>query len=274
MEELIQKIDDLINAINNNSVPLWLTIIGILVPIAISLLVWWQSYQQNKKNIALQKQITASEERLQKEICSKEIKVQMHGDILKIYDDFCLAQNTIGYAKDNVHTIFSNFNSNNGVSFPLQWINNVTAATNILCQSVNRAKLLLPSEDEELRTILESIWKKYKEEGIKADGKALSEFGDELARQMALIEKDIYECAGEEFNINSPKQVASILFDKLGIQAERVALRGKEVMQKIDFLDSSIEKDSLLVTPIGICLNFYEQNNNFVFVSFNGEKIK
>ena len=35
----------------------------------------------------------------------------------------------------------------------------------------------------------------------------------------------------------------AMLSDKLGIQAERVALRGKEVMQKIDFLDSSIEKD-------------------------------
>lgn len=165
MEELIQKIDELINAINNDSVPLWLTIIEILVPIAISLLVWWQSHQQNKTNIALQKQITASEEHLQKKISSKEIKVQMHGDILKIYDDFCLAQNTISYAKDNVHTIFSNFNSNsnNGVSFPLQWINNVTTASNVLCQSVNRAKLLLPSEDEELRKILESIWEKYKD---------------------------------------------------------------------------------------------------------------
>ena len=64
------------------------------------------------------------------------------------------------------------------------------------------------------------------------------------------------------------------LSDKLGIQAERVALRGKEVMQKIEFMDTSIEKDSLLVTPIGICLNFYEQNNNFIFVSFNGKKIK
>lgn len=65
-----------------------------------------------------------------------------------------------------------------------------------------------------------------------------------------------------------------LLSDKLGIQAERVALRGKEVMQKIEFLDTSIEKDSLLVTPIGICLNFYEQNNNFIFVSFNGKKVK
>ncbi len=65
-----------------------------------------------------------------------------------------------------------------------------------------------------------------------------------------------------------------LLSEKLGIQTERVALRGKEVMQKIEFLDTSIEKDSLLVTPIGICLNFYEQNNNFVFVSFNGKKVK
>lgn len=66
----------------------------------------------------------------------------------------------------------------------------------------------------------------------------------------------------------------AMLSEKLGIQAERVALRGKEVMQKIEFLDPSIEKDSLLVTPIGICLNFYENNNNFIYVSFNGQKVK
>lgn len=65
-----------------------------------------------------------------------------------------------------------------------------------------------------------------------------------------------------------------LLSEKLGIQAERVALRGKEVMQKIEFLDTSIIKDSLLVTPVGICLNFYENNNNFVYVSFNGKKVK
>lgn len=65
-----------------------------------------------------------------------------------------------------------------------------------------------------------------------------------------------------------------MLAEKLGIQQDRVAIRGAEVMQKIEFTDSGIEKDSLLVTPIGICLNFYEQNNNFVFVSFNGQKVK
>lgn len=61
---------------------------------------------------------------------------------------------------------------------------------------------------------------------------------------------------------------------ELGIQVERVALRGEEVMQKIEFLEKDVKKDSLLVTPVGICLSFYEQNNNFIFVTFNKERIK
>lgn len=61
--------------------------------------------------------------------------------------------------------------------------------------------------------------------------------------------------------------------DKLGIARARVALRGEEVMQQIVF-EEDIKKDSLLVTPVGICLNFYEQSNNFIFVSFNENRIK
>ena len=61
--------------------------------------------------------------------------------------------------------------------------------------------------------------------------------------------------------------------EELGIDRERVALRGEEVMQQILFKED-IKKDSLLVTPIGICLNFYEQSNNFIFVNFNERKIK
>lgn len=61
--------------------------------------------------------------------------------------------------------------------------------------------------------------------------------------------------------------------DRLGIARERVALRGEEVMQQIVFMED-IKKDSLLVTPIGICLNFYEQSNNFIFVNFNDCRIK
>lgn len=59
-----------------------------------------------------------------------------------------------------------------------------------------------------------------------------------------------------------------------GIQKERVALRGSEVLGRVKFLQEDITVDSLLVTPIGICLNYYEQKNNFIFVTVNGERIK
>ena len=64
------------------------------------------------------------------------------------------------------------------------------------------------------------------------------------------------------------------LADKLGIQKERVAVRGEEVMQNIEFLEADAKRDSLMVTPIGICLSFYEQSNNFIFVYFNDQRIK
>lgn len=65
-----------------------------------------------------------------------------------------------------------------------------------------------------------------------------------------------------------------MLADKLDIARERVALRGEEVLQKVEFVDSAIQKDPLLVTPIGICLNYFDQKNNFIFTRFNGDRIK
>lgn len=60
----------------------------------------------------------------------------------------------------------------------------------------------------------------------------------------------------------------------LGIPKERVALRGEEVMQKVFIHVPDVKKDPLLVTPIGICLNYYDQKNNFIFVLVNGERVK
>ncbi|MCR5098195.1 MAG: dephospho-CoA kinase [Lachnospiraceae bacterium] len=64
------------------------------------------------------------------------------------------------------------------------------------------------------------------------------------------------------------------LSERLGILKERVALRGEEVMGNIDIAQDDIQKDSLIVTPIGICLNYYEQRNNFIMIRFNGEMMK
>ncbi len=60
----------------------------------------------------------------------------------------------------------------------------------------------------------------------------------------------------------------------LKLPSERVALRGEEVMHDIHMHEQSMKKDPLFVTPIGICLNYYDQKNNFIFVLVNQERIK
>ena len=64
------------------------------------------------------------------------------------------------------------------------------------------------------------------------------------------------------------------LAEKLGLVKERVVLRGEEVLQKVKFEQADVKKDPLLVTPIGICLNYYDHKNNFIMVRLNGERIK
>ena len=53
--------------------------------------------------------------------------------------------------------------------------------------------------------------------GVLLDTEALKQSSEHFTAQMAAIEKEIYELAGGEFNIASPKQVGEILFDKLRI---------------------------------------------------------
>ncbi len=65
-----------------------------------------------------------------------------------------------------------------------------------------------------------------------------------------------------------------MLATHLNIPKERVALRGEEVLKEVTFQQTDIKKDPLLVTPIGICMNYYEQRNNFIMVRFNGERLK
>ncbi len=54
-------------------------------------------------------------------------------------------------------------------------------------------------------------------EGVCVDGSALHEYGEELTGWITQLEESIYEKAGETFNINSPKQLGVILFEKMGM---------------------------------------------------------
>jgi DNA polymerase I len=52
-------------------------------------------------------------------------------------------------------------------------------------------------------------------EGVRIDAPALAEFSGELAEQIATYQKEVFELAGQEFNLASPKQLGEVLFDKL-----------------------------------------------------------
>lgn len=64
---------------------------------------------------------------------------------------------------------------------------------------------------------LASILSEMESEGITVDRERLVEMGRELAEKLKSIEEEIYQAAGEKFNINSPKQLGVILFEKLGL---------------------------------------------------------
>lgn len=65
-----------------------------------------------------------------------------------------------------------------------------------------------------------------------------------------------------------------LLAKELDLPETRVALRGKEVLENVEFAVDNVKKDPLYVTPVGICINYYNQRNNFIAVTVNGNKIK
>jgi len=102
---------------------------------------------------------------------------------------------------------------------------------------------------------------------------------EDMAKEVALKLKELNggKSVSAVFVVGGGGKIAGYtkaLSKALGIAPERVALRGEEVMGKIEYECAGCKKDSLFVTPIGICLNFYDQSNNFIFVSFNGKQIK
>ena len=74
-------------------------------------------------------------------------------------------------------------------------------------------------------------------DGIAAEKEALSVYGAELAERIGELEAQIYEEAGEEFNINSPKQLGVILFEKLQLPGGKKTKTGystaADVLEKL-----------------------------------------
>ncbi|MDY4793789.1 MAG: DNA polymerase I [Pararoseburia sp.] len=63
-------------------------------------------------------------------------------------------------------------------------------------------------------------------DGIAIDGEALSAYGEKLSARISELEETIYEQAGEKFNINSPKQLGVILFEKMELPGAKKTKTG------------------------------------------------
>ena len=63
-------------------------------------------------------------------------------------------------------------------------------------------------------------------EGISIDKEALKVHGEELAERIAVLEREIYELIGYEFNLNSPKQLGVALFEKLELPCKKKTKSG------------------------------------------------
>ena len=73
--------------------------------------------------------------------------------------------------------------------------------------------------------------------GVRVNAEALKEYGEQLAVHIKMLEQEIYEDAGEPFNINSPKQLGVILFEKKKIPGGKKTKTGystaAEVLEKL-----------------------------------------
>ncbi len=83
-------------------------------------------------------------------------------------------------------------------------------------------------------------------EGVKVDREKLNELGSEFKEIIKILEEEIYEIAGEKFNINSPKQLGVILFEKLELPVIKKTKTGystnAEVLDKLRDKSPIIDK--------------------------------
>jgi DNA polymerase-1 len=117
--------------------------------------------------------------------------------------------------------------------------------------------------------------------GVLVDTGLLSLLSTEYADELAHITREIYDLAGEDFNLNSPKQVAAVLFDKLGLNAGKGTKKGAK-STRVDILEKLAddhpiarkildyrEKQKLLSTYVDALLHQILPETGRVHTSFN-----
>ena len=97
--------------------------------------------------------------------------------------------------------------------------------------------------------------------GMKCDSEELAKFGISLKERLNQLTNEIYEIAGEEFNINSTKQLGVILFEKLGLKAKKKTKSGYSTSEEV--LNSLID-DSPIIEKILEYRGLMKLNSTYV----------
>jgi DNA polymerase-1 len=71
--------------------------------------------------------------------------------------------------------------------------------------------------------------------GVRVDGAALASQSEAIEQELDRLARRIYELAGEEFNINSPKKLGEVIFEKMGLRTETIRRTTKTKAQSTAF---------------------------------------
>jgi DNA polymerase I len=132
----------------------------------------------------------------------------------------------------------------------------------------------------DLEMPLAIVLAEMEEYGVKVDVEILRKMGTELEEQLNVLEKDIHELAGISFNINSPKQLGEILFEKLNLPAIKKTKTGfstsVDVLEKLEGKHEIIHKiltyrqlGKLKSTYIEGLLKVVHDDSNKIHTRFN-----
>lgn len=103
---------------------------------------------------------------------------------------------------------------------------------------------------EDIEAPLMPVLVRMEERGILLDVDFLSQMSGELSEELERVEAEIYEIAGERFNINSPQQLGSILFEKLGYPVIKRTRKTKSYATGADTLEALAAQGFDLPTKI------------------------
>jgi len=95
---------------------------------------------------------------------------------------------------------------------------------------------------EDIDAPLVPVLARMEDAGVKIDTAALSRMSEKLQRAAEAKAQDIYQRCGLEFNINSPKQLGDVLFNKLGLPMPVKYGKGKKISTAVDVLEGLAEE--------------------------------